>query len=48
MSADQTVVNNAWTKINLDTASIDTDSALTDGKFKPSVAGFYQVNGSVH
>ena len=36
-----------WTKINLNTTSIDTDNALVDGKFKPSVAGYYQVNGGV-
>ena len=26
---------------------LDTDNAFVDGKFKPSVAGYYQVNGSV-
>ena len=34
-------------KINLNEAYVDTDSALVDGKFKPSVAGWYQVNASV-
>jgi hypothetical protein len=33
-------------KVNLDTTSIDTDNALVDGKFKPSVAGYYQVSGA--
>jgi hypothetical protein len=27
---------------------IDTDNALIDGKFKPSVAGYYQINGTVN
>ena len=35
------------TKVNLDRTSFDTDNALVDGKFKPSVAGWYQVNGSI-
>ena len=34
-------------KINLDTASIDTDNSFVDGKFKPSVAGYYQASASV-
>ena len=45
--ANQTVAGSTMTKVNLDTSSIDTDSALVDGKFKPSVAGYYQVNGAV-
>ena len=48
LSATQTVENNTWVKINLDTATIDTDSALVDGKFQPSVAGYYQANGAVY
>ena len=40
-------ISSTFAKVNLDTTSIDTDNALTDGKFKPSVAGYYQVNGSV-
>ena len=47
LSANQTVVTGVFTKINLDTASIDTDNALVDGKFQPSVAGYYQVNGGI-
>ena len=46
LSANQTCNSLTWTKVNLDTASIDTDNALADGKFQPSVAGYYQVNGS--
>ena len=47
LSANQTVTTKVWAKINLNTASVDTDSALVDGKFQPSVAGYYQVNGSI-
>ena len=47
LSANQTITTTAWAKVNLDTSSIDTDSAFVDGTFKPSVAGYYQVNGSV-
>ena len=47
-SANQTGLTSLeWTKVELDTASVDTDNALVDGKFKPSVAGYYQVNGSI-
>jgi hypothetical protein len=35
------------TKVNLDEASIDTDSSFVDGKFQPSVSGYYQVNGAI-
>ena len=48
LSAKQTgLTSDVWTKVNLDTATIDTDSAFSDGKFNPSIAGYYQVNGSV-
>ena len=48
LSANQTgLVTGVWTKVNFNTASTDTDNALTDGKFQPSVAGYYQVNGAV-
>ena len=47
LSAGQTLTSGSWLKVNLDTSEFDTDSALTDGKFQPSVSGYYQVNGSV-
>jgi hypothetical protein len=47
MSAAQSVEKGKLTLVNLSETSIDTDNALTDRKFKPSVAGYYQVNGSV-
>ena len=47
LGARQTV-ETGWTKVNLDTATIDTDNTFTDGGFKPSVAGYYQITGSVN
>ena len=35
------------TKINLNEAVIDTTNALIDGKFKPSVAGYYHFEGMI-
>jgi len=48
MSANQTVTTAVGTKVNIAEASIDTDNALTDGKFMPSVAGYYQISGSLY
>ena len=47
LSANQTVTNAVYTKVNLNTASIDTDNSFFNGTFRPSVAGYYQVNGSI-
>ena len=47
LSADQTVTSGAWTKVSLNNSSIDTDNSFADSKFQPSVAGYYQVNGSI-
>ena len=48
LSANQAVTFQTWTKVNINTSIFDTDSALTDGKFQPKVAGYYQVNGTVN
>jgi hypothetical protein len=47
LANDFNIENLTATTIPLDTVIYDTDNALTDGKFKPSVAGYYQVNGVV-
>jgi hypothetical protein len=47
LGADQPVATTGMTKVNLDEASIDTDSSFVDGKFQPSVSGYYQVNGAI-
>ena len=48
LSSAQTLSINTYTKLNIDAVEFDTNNALTDGKFKPSVAGHYQINGSVN
>jgi hypothetical protein len=49
LSASQTGLESGkYQKIELDSASIDTDNAFSDGKFQPKVAGHYQVNTCVH
>ena len=47
MSTEQTIGGGDTRKVNLDTAGTDTHHAFTNGTFKPNVAGWYQVNGSV-
>jgi len=54
LSADQTVTNAIWNKVELNTIYTDIkgkkygeDADIVDGKFKPSVAGWYQVNGAI-
>ena len=47
LSVDQAVESGNWTKVELDTASVDTDNAFADGKFQPSVSGYYQVSTAV-
>lgn len=48
-SASQTVTNNTATKVAIDTESFDTNSNFdtTTNRFTPTVAGYYQVNGSL-
>jgi len=55
LSANQTATKDTWTKVNLNKICIDStgkkvgnDADLVDGKFKPSVAGYYQVNGTLN
>jgi len=45
-STDQTLTNNVWTKIAIDTERYDTDSCFDTStyRFTPNVAGYYQVN----
>ena len=55
ISDDQTgMTSGAWAKVELDTIHTDEDGKkygenadLVDGKFKPSVEGYYQVNASI-
>jgi hypothetical protein len=46
-SSAQTLSNNSWTKIQLQSEYFDTASAFdqtTNYRFQPSVAGYYQLN----
>ena len=48
LSSNQSGLSDAATVLaQLNTTALDTDNAFVDGKFKPLVAGYYQVNGSV-
>lgn len=49
-SAGQTLANNTFTKIQINTEEFDTAScfdATTNYRFTPNVAGYYQVSGAV-
>jgi hypothetical protein len=49
-SANQTLTNNTWTKVNANIEVFDTNSNydnVTNYRFLPTVAGYYQVNASV-
>jgi hypothetical protein len=46
----QSLPNGAWTKIQLQTKSFDTNNAydnVTNFRFQPTVAGYYQINGNL-
>jgi hypothetical protein len=45
--AVQNVTTNTITKVDLDTEVFDTNSNFASGRFTPTVAGYYQINGSV-
>lgn len=48
-SSAQTLSSNTWTKIQFQTKEFDTNSNFdntTNYRFTPSVAGYYQINGS--
>jgi len=49
LSANQTAPSlGTWTKVALDAELFDTNSNFASGKFTPTVAGYYQVNGVIH
>ena len=50
-SANQTVSNSTFTKLQANTEEFDTASCYdnsTNYRFTPNVAGYYQVNGSIN
>lgn len=46
-SSQQSVSTNTWTKVNLQTEYFDTNSNFASSRFTPTVAGYYQINGTV-
>jgi hypothetical protein len=49
-SSNQSVSSNTWTKAQLNTEDFDTANAFdstTNYRFTPTVAGYYQINGSI-
>jgi len=46
-SAQTGIAANTWTKITLTTENFDTNSNFASSRFTPTVAGYYQINGTV-
>lgn len=49
-SANQSISNTTWTKVQLNTEEFDTASAFdsaTNYRFTPQVAGYYQINAGI-
>jgi len=47
---NQSISQNTWTKVNLVSEDFDTNSCfdnITNYRFTPNVAGYYQVNGQI-
>jgi hypothetical protein len=49
LSANQALTSNTYTKMAIDTELFDTNSCYdtTNYRFTPTVAGYYQVNGTI-
>jgi hypothetical protein len=46
-SGSQTVSATTWTKVTLGTEIFDTNNNFASSRFTPTVAGYYQINGSL-
>jgi hypothetical protein len=46
-SSAQSVSANTFTKITLNTEEFDTNNNFASSRFTPTVAGYYQINGSI-
>ena len=46
-SSTQSVTNLAVTKVTLDTEIFDTNNNFASSRFTPTVAGYYQLNGTI-
>jgi len=50
-TSNQTITAGAWTKIQLNSEDVDTDSSYdptTNFRFTPKVAGYYQINTLIY
>ena len=47
-STTQAVTTATYTKVNLGTENFDTNSNFASSRFTPTIAGYYQLNGSVY
>lgn len=47
LSGSQTVSSVTWTKVLWDIELFDTNNNFSSGRFTPTVAGYYQINGSL-
>ena len=49
-TTDTALTSNTWTVVAFDSADFDTgsDFDLTNNRFQPTVAGYYQINGHVY
>jgi hypothetical protein len=45
---DQTVSASTWTKALFETQIFDTNSSVSSSRFTPTVAGYYQISGSLY
>lgn len=45
-STGQSVTSSTFTKVTLNTEEFDTNSNFASSRFTPTVAGYYQINGS--
>jgi len=44
----QAITSGVFTKVNLGTENFDTNSNFASSRFTPTVAGYYQLNGSLY
>jgi hypothetical protein len=47
LTSNQTVTSGSWTKSTQDTEEFDTNSNFASSRFTPTIAGYYQINGSI-
>jgi hypothetical protein len=47
-TSNQSVTDSTYTKTTLGTEEFDTNNNFASGSFTPTVAGYYQINGSIY